>query len=84
MHYFARPMRTLACLLLSIMLAGVARAQVQVELRFKRVQYVAYEPVIATVQITNLAGRDIELRDDAQAADRLDRLMRGAIFAHPY
>ena len=38
-------------------------AQIQVELKFKRVQYVAYEPVIATVQITNLAGRNIELRD---------------------
>src|SRR5207237_4846087 len=26
-------------------------------------QYIAYEPVIATVGITNLAGRDVELRD---------------------
>jgi hypothetical protein len=26
-------------------------------------QYIAYEPVIATIGITNLAGRDIELRD---------------------
>ena len=46
-----------------IFLASSARAQIQVELKFKRVQYVAYEPVIATVQITNLAGRNIELRD---------------------
>ena len=41
-----------------------ARAQIQVDLKFKRLQYIAYEPVIATVTITNLAGRDIELRDD--------------------
>jgi hypothetical protein len=47
-----------------ILAATSARGQIQLELKFKRVQYVAYEPVIATVQITNLAGRDIELRDD--------------------
>ncbi|HXA09707.1 MAG TPA: hypothetical protein VNW28_06970 [Chthoniobacterales bacterium] len=41
-----------------------ARAQIEVDLKFKRLQYIAYEPVIATVTITNLAGREIELRDD--------------------
>jgi hypothetical protein len=41
-----------------------AQGQIQVDLKFKRLQYIAYEPVIATVTITNLAGRDIELRDD--------------------
>ena len=51
----------LSCL---IFIAGPARAQIQVELKFKRVQYIAYEPLIANVQITNLAGRDIELRDE--------------------
>src|SRR6476660_2520357 len=40
-----------------------AEAQVQVDLKFKRLQYIAYEPVVATVAITNLAGRDIELHD---------------------
>src|SRR6266581_3017301 len=43
----------------------VAEAQVQVDLKFKRLQYIAYEPVVATVAITNLAGRDIELHDAA-------------------
>ena len=43
--------------------AAGADAQVQVDLKFKRLQYIAYEPVIATIAITNLAGRDIELRD---------------------
>ena len=43
--------------------AAAAEAQVQVDLKFKRLQYIAYEPVIATIAITNLAGRDIELRD---------------------
>jgi len=41
-----------------------AHGQVQVDLKFKRLQYIAFEPVIATVTITNLAGRDILLRDD--------------------
>ena len=38
-------------------------AQVQVDLKFKRLQYIAYEPVMATLGITNLAGRDIDLHD---------------------
>lgn len=40
-----------------------AQAQIQIDLKFKRLQYIAFEPVIATVKITNLAGRDIELHD---------------------
>jgi len=55
--------RSLACALL-FLTAVTAQGQIQVDLKFKRLQYIAYEPVIATVTITNLAGRDIELRDD--------------------
>src|SRR6266545_7685649 len=40
-----------------------AEAQIQVDLKFKRLQYIAYEPVMATLAITNLAGRDIDLHD---------------------
>lgn len=43
--------------------ATAANAQIQVDLKFKRLQYIAYEPVVATVAVTNLAGRDIELHD---------------------
>jgi len=51
-------------LLFSVFLfAAAAQAQVQVDLKFKRLQYIAYEPVVATIAITNLAGRDIELHD---------------------
>ncbi|MDQ6766086.1 MAG: hypothetical protein M3Z22_08315, partial [Verrucomicrobiota bacterium] len=57
-------MKTVAALVCLCAMAATAAAQIQVDLTFKRVQYVAYEPVIATVNITNLAGRDIELRDD--------------------
>jgi len=40
-----------------------AEAQIQVELKFKRLQYIAYEPVVAMIRITNLAGRDVDLHD---------------------
>jgi hypothetical protein len=43
--------------------AAAAEGQIQVDLKFKRMQYIAYEPVVATLAITNLAGRDIELHD---------------------
>src|SRR5262245_56745364 len=49
--------------LLVLIFAAAAEAQVQVDLKFKRLQYIAYEPVVATIAITNLAGRDIELHD---------------------
>jgi hypothetical protein len=49
-----------ACLLL---FAIRAEAQIQVSLKLKRLQYIAYEPVVATVGITNLAGRDVDLHD---------------------
>ena len=42
-----------------------ARAQIQVELSFKRLQYIAYEPILATVRIANNSGRDIDLHDDS-------------------
>ena len=45
------------------LLATAVEGQIQVDLKFKRLQYIAYEPVVATVAITNLAGRDVELRD---------------------
>src|SRR6059058_569017 len=51
---------TLVCFCLA---AGPAFAQIQVELKFPRLQYIAYEPVVANVVITNLAGWDVDLRD---------------------
>jgi hypothetical protein len=58
--------RTLARVTLAgVMLVAsqVAFGQIQVELKFPRLQFISYEPVYATVGITNLAGRDIELQD---------------------
>src|SRR5205823_3575162 len=51
---------TLVCLCFA---AVPAFAQIQVELKFPRLQYIAYEPVVANLVITNLAGRDVDLRD---------------------
>ncbi|MEP6822106.1 MAG: hypothetical protein ABI946_07130 [Chthoniobacterales bacterium] len=58
-------MRVPTFLLLLFSLVGTASGQIQVDLKFKRLQYIAYEPLIATVTITNLAGRAIDLRDEA-------------------
>jgi hypothetical protein len=57
-------MKTPLLLVCLIFLAGSVHAQIQVELKLKRLQYIAYEPVLATVAVTNLAGRDVELHDD--------------------
>ena len=43
--------------------APAAHAQVQVDLKLSRRAYILYEPLIATVTITNNAGRDITLED---------------------
>ena len=54
----------LALLLSSLLsLAVRVQAQIQVDLKLPRLQFIAYEPVIATLHITNLAGRDIDLHD---------------------
>ncbi len=57
-------MKLIVPLALFLLLAQAAQGQIQVELRFKRLQYIAHEPVMATVKITNLAGRDIDLHDE--------------------
>lgn len=56
-------MKLLASALCLLVATQFARAQIQVELKFKRLQYIAYEPVTATLKITNLAGRDVDLHD---------------------
>jgi hypothetical protein len=48
-----------------LFLAATAQAQIQVELKFKRLQYIAHEPILATVTIANNSGRDIDLHDDS-------------------
>src|ERR1044072_1461931 len=57
-------MKLIAPLAALLFLAASVHAQIQVELKFKRLQYIAHEPVLATVRITNLSGRDIDLHDE--------------------
>jgi hypothetical protein len=45
--------------------SATANGQIQVQLNFKRLQYIAHEPIVATVTIANNSGRDIELRDES-------------------
>ena len=59
-YVFMKPCWLLLCLGL---FASTSVAQIQVELKFPRLQYIAYEPVVANLTITNLAGRDVDLRD---------------------
>lgn len=44
-------------------IATSALGQIQVELKFPRLQYIAYEPVVANITISNLAGRDVDFHD---------------------
>lgn len=60
---FCRVIRRALPVLCFLLLVATARGQIQVELKFKRLQYIAYEPVVATVHITNRAGRDVDLHD---------------------
>jgi hypothetical protein len=61
---FRRGMKNATVFLLFHFLVGAANAQIQVQLKFNRLQYIAYEPLIATVTITNRAGRDVDLHDE--------------------
>lgn len=58
-----QPMKMAGLVLGGFLLTGSALGQIQIDLKLARLQYIAYEPVVATVGITNLAGRDIDLRD---------------------
>jgi hypothetical protein len=61
------PLRRLLTLLipgLLAVLAAPASAQLRVEIKISRRMYMAYEPVLVTVAVTNIAGRDVTLRDE--------------------
>jgi hypothetical protein len=62
---FDRAMKWILAIASFFLLDATARAQVQVELKLPRLQYIAYEPVVAKLAITNLAGRDVDLRESS-------------------
>lgn len=61
-----RIFRFLLAVFLLLWAAGVAPAQVNVTIGFKRKLYVVYEPILATVTIDNLSGRPLLLENDGQ------------------
>lgn len=65
-HSFLVRRLGLSLMLAAGLLAGVdsAFAQVRVDLKLRRSIFVRYEPVIATVSITNMTGSELHLADD--------------------
>ena len=53
----------LLCILLSLAFAGIATAQIEVGLEFKRRTFLRGEPIEAKVSVRNLSGHDVTLRD---------------------
>ncbi len=52
--------------LLLLVGGGAARAQITVDISFKRSLYMVYEPLMCTVTITNMSGRTLDLEDTAR------------------
>ena len=57
---------TLRFTLLTLLCVATAHGQIGVRLDIKRRLHLRYEPIIATVSIQNLSGRDIMLHDEGQ------------------
>jgi len=57
--------RAAQLLVFLVLLVSAAHAQLSVNLDVKRRNFLRYEPILVTVSITNLAGRDIVLEDGA-------------------
>lgn len=59
-----RPVLGLLALVLAAVCTPAASAQVQVDISLKRNLYIRYEPILATVTVTNLTGSELSLADD--------------------
>jgi hypothetical protein len=60
---FLKRLLQLVAVLLLLSQSGTLRAQVIVDLSIKRTLFLAYEPLLATVRITNLSGNQLLLAD---------------------
>ena len=56
----------LRLLVAALATTGLCQAQLATSLRLSKLQYLSGEPILATVTITNHAGRDIVFQGDAQ------------------
>jgi hypothetical protein len=72
-----RPARLLLFLALCVFGVAEARAQLSVQLKINRRTHMVYEPVLATVSITNMAGRQVVLEDSAASQWFSFQLMTG-------
>lgn len=59
------PLRLFLGAILFFTAAASSFAQFRVDLEFKRPIYIRYEPIIATITVNNLSGREAELSDDS-------------------
>ena len=53
-------------LVVGLALSGLVQAQLATSLRLSKIQYLSGEPIVATVTITNHAGRDIVFQGESQ------------------
>ncbi|HEX8296861.1 MAG TPA: hypothetical protein VF593_11205 [Chthoniobacteraceae bacterium] len=58
--------RLLLLIVIFVSALTAAQGQVAVDLHIKRRMLIAHEPIVATVTVTNLTGRDITLADTAE------------------
>lgn len=59
-------LRSLLLLSLAVAAVATASAQITVDLSIKRRLFIAHEPLVATVTVNNMSGRDITLADTPQ------------------
>lgn len=58
-----RSLLSLVCVVICL-LAPTVQAQISVRMKMSKSQYIEYEPVLATVTITNRTGRDLVIRSE--------------------
>ena len=61
-----KTLRFTLLILLAMLAVAPVRAQLTVDLNIKRRMFISHEPILATVTIRNLSGRDLILEDTAQ------------------
>jgi hypothetical protein len=63
---FRRQAASLLAVAFFLAAASAAHARLQVDIEFKRTLYIAYEPLIVNVSITNLSGNALNLADSGR------------------
>ncbi|MFT4547753.1 MAG: hypothetical protein ACI8XO_000411 [Verrucomicrobiales bacterium] len=77
----ARPLLVASFVL--ALISGVAQAQLMVDMKLSKKNYVEHEPVMATIQVRNLAGHDMILSGPGGAGWLNLDILRGTEMVHP-